>query len=40
MLGNGNAELQPMLDSDFNDELLVPAAAMLGRLNERFLAKA
>jgi metal-dependent amidase/aminoacylase/carboxypeptidase family protein len=43
MLGNGNAELQPMLDSpdyDFNDELRVPAAAMLGRLNERFLANA
>jgi hypothetical protein len=43
MLGNGNAELQPMLDSpdyDFNDELRVRAAAMLGRLNELFLANA
>jgi hippurate hydrolase len=43
MLGNGDAESQPMLhspDYDFNDELLVPAAAMFGRLTERFLAKA
>ena len=43
MLGNGNAELQPMLDSpdyDFNGELRVRAAAMLGRLNELFLANA